>query len=557
MPVTNTTDISGNPVCPDEAKTASTLGSCENQSVQGTVVGSTCDSCGDENCTTCVVTSTTTSSETVLNRDACCRTSGCVTEAPSTACSPSFQGTTRACGGHILVKQEPGDACLQHLHSDSSLFIQSDPNEGSELTNSPTVDVPGANGYQVTATGEVLTDTAGDPILSAVPEFTKLWISGVVDRGDNQLLVAKATNATTPLYLKMEGGCFSFATRDEEQLCASVLPETVSAGRLLLIDGTSSCDSQDWCVKELQFGDLAEGDCAELIVTQDADGFSQISARIPSATAGFLRSNPDAPCTYLNGDTLSTAEVTQMQGFLDQMFCETTLPQVTDAFAIERVMACGSRTVSGTPTAGLQPFTLAELFQKLEELRQTDPDLTDDPTDTAGAPLEDGQAYEAVWDATTKTFTYRLAYNEYKVAMTQIAEYTDSAEQVVTPPSVDQQVFGINLATLGHTITTETHATVLFQLDHRDHVDRSTDQSYSYVDVQNERIAWCGSRDFGQNSPTLGEDSTNGTSFVTWDVPISNGTISFTMGRFLQTSVTKRMESLVRAHLIGFKSYPL
>lgn len=546
MPISNTDDP-GSPVCPSDAKVFTTPGSCGTSNA-GEVVDTVCGSCGTTNCTDCVILNTIASVDT----NQCYRETGCTTSAPSTACSESFRGTTRACDGHLVVKGSPGDACLQHLHSEKPLFITTDPDYGSKLTNSPQVTVPSANGYQVTVTGDVLTDAAGNPLISSVPAFTKIWVSGVIDRGDDQLLVARATNSTKPLYLKMEGGCFTFASPDEGQLCSSLLPEKETTGRLLMVDTVADCDGEDWCVKELDLG-LEDGLCVHLTAAKDANGNTAITAVAPTATEGFLRTNPDDLCSPLASDTLTDAEITQLTGFINQIFCAPTI-RGDSTVEIDRLIGCITRTVDGVSTEGPGPVTLSELFEQLEALRESDPTLTDQPVEVGGSPLTDGRCYTACWDAASSTFNYLPASTETKVPFQQIAVFSD----VSTTAGDNSTPYGISLAAQGIIVGSETHVTVYFQLDHRDTSSTTAQQSYSYVSVGGTVIAWAGTRDLGQaGSAAFDASDANGQAFTTFDVPISNGTISFLMGRNRQSTSASRLESFIRASIIGLKTIPV
>ena len=546
MPISNTDDP-GSPVCPTDNKVFSTVDPCLVTNPGG-IVPTQC-TCGEPSCTSCVLVTPATG----VNTDQCSRTSGSGTAAPSTACAEAFRGTTRACDGHIVVKASPGDACLQHLHSDRPLFVVSDAERGSQLTDSPTVAVPAANGYQTTVTGQVLTNPGGAPLVAPVPQFTKLWVSGVIDRGADQLLIAQAANGSGAQYLRMQDGIFSFASLEEEQLCAGVLPSKATAGRLLIVDTVPGCAGEEWCVKELDLS-LTDGICVNLTASLDANGNTAIGFTEPPKTPGFLRTDPDANCTPVNGDELSDADTTQFIGFIRQAFCDPTLP--TSTVDITRVIGCGTRTAGEAVTTGAMSYTIKELFEALEDLRKTDPALAD-PTDNAGLPLVDGLCYDACWDVATKGFKYRLAYSEQKTAWIQVgSDYTNTTTTSVN----DEETYGISLNAYGVVTGSNTHATVLFQLDQSGTGKHEVGyEQYTFVKVGGQMIAWAGHRaEMGTGLVFNAQDTGGATAFVTYDIPITSGAVSFILGRVNEwTSSNARSVSFARAILLGLKTIPV
>lgn len=541
---------SGSPACT----------SCGKYVNPGVVSTSDCSdsSCSDTVCSDCIVTNS--DDGVIQGRDACIRTEGCATTAPSTACNPCFEGTTRECKGHIIVKSNPEDKCLKHLHSEENAFIVSNPTSGSTLETNPEVQVRGANGYQTDANGTVLNDTDGNPLVAEVPQFTKLWISGVVDRDTHKLFVAHPPNSTVPLYLKSENGCFSFASRAEEQLCAEVLPEKVTTGRLLLVDKVSDCEGDDWCVKELDFSHLAASDtdtaCVWMTASRDANGHTNISYATPPTTEGIVRYNPANPCELGVVDTLTTAEVTQFTDIFNQLFCGTP-----DTFCgtstFDGVLACGTRTDNaGIVTTGIQSFTLEELTTEIERIQaenaaanpvDTHPKLEDKVTNTS-----DGVPYIGVWDETDSTFYYRRASTEFILAsQPQVALYDRSGFQ-----AANSQAFSYNLISIGEDNKGWNYAEIFVTLDTRvsQPSSRSDSPTGMFFSVGGVEVAWAGQINRGQQTFQADDDIPNNVNSFSYLVPIVNDSFSITIGNLANTS--GNAEHYGVAKLVGLKSIP-
>ena len=540
MSIVNNSEEGGAPVCPDDV--VSNVGSACSVSNAGQI---TATSCGCSTAPDCGCVLNTAATETILNRDAC-RTPGCTTAAPSTACSECFRGTTRSCEGYIMTKASPGDACLQHLIGDRSRFVVNGP-EGASQTDSPEVAVPSANGYVVKADGGLLTDSSGDPVLDDAPEFTKLWISGVVDRGEDQLLVLNAPNSSESLHLVAKDGCFSLAPENDIALCASVLPDKVAAGRLLVVDRTSSCDGDEWCVKELELP-LEDAECAHLIVTQDANGDTQIGYRVPTMSDGFLRVNPEDPCNPTAGDTLSAGEATQFTGFLDQLFCA---PEFAGTVAVDRVMICGTRTEGVTVTEGAQPVTLAELSAAIDDAKATDPDANTAPVDESDVELVDGLPYAAIYVAASKSFVYRLQGFNRVVGPTAIGDY-----KVSTVGASGSTPFSSSLATLGVVTTIENYADVRFTIDVRARSASTSAEIYGYASVGGSEVGWAGAKSQSQPTFSTGSDVISSENTFTVRVPIVTGSFAFVMGHVYNASTTEN-EIAISATLVGVEYVPV
>ena len=541
-------------VCPDEVKGGCgcpdpgvVVNQCEGECPQD----SGCQSCttqvaqGTTDCSPCSMTGLA-ATEPILNRDACCAR-GTASPCASTACHESFRGTTRTQVGHVLVKAQPGDKCLQHLQADEQAFMIAHPTVGSYLTRSPNVDVPVVQGFKKTVTGSPLLDSAGLPILNDAPEFTDLWISGVINC-ENRLFKLRAPNVTEPIFLVAENGCWRFASSGEKKLCSDILPDQVAAGRLLVVDRVADCEGEEYCVKELNLGTLAT--CAHLTVTSDTDGFTQIGHTLPTAVEGFLRTNPDDLCSPVANDVLTAAEITQLTAFFTQIFCD---PEIADGTTptIERVVACGSRADGSAVTTGPQSFTLQELYDQLQTLVPVDE--TPDIADTNGDALVDGCPYDAVWDDATSKLVYKPAYRSKKVNEDVVGTYARENQTGST-----SETFAVNLASIGVVSDKITHVEILVQLDARVRSNNSnTQQGYVYVEVNGVKLAYAGERDIGQTSFATGSDVMSQTNSIRLFVPVTSGAISFVLGHVWQSSGAAQNEFWAQAKLYALHQFPL
>lgn len=534
MPIVKTPSTSGSQACEP-------MGDCFSD--PGALVeacpkcGETCS--GDSGPCSCVVneaptecspcsTVSDTTAEQVQGKDACCA-KGTASTAASTACHEAFRGTTRVQKGFPLVKSAPGDKCLKHLAADEEAFQVSDPDCGARLTKSPNVDIPIAQGYKRTVTGNLLIDVDGKPVLGDTPEFTDIWISGLKSC-PNRLFRLRAPKVDKPITLVAENGNYRFRSDGEKKLCSDILPDTATEGRLLLLDRVADCEGEEWCPKEFKL-DLEEGTCVLLVATQDEDGFTQLGTVTPSSVAGFLRSNPEAPCSPLNGADLSEGEATQLTGFLDQLACDPELPDIEaegHTTVIDRLMACGTRTFGPEVTIGSQPFSLQELYNALRGL---DPEVGEGtPVSPAGDPLVDGQAYDAVWDATLEKLVYKPAHRTQILAPTLAA----TPYMAVNQNSSNSQAYPVNLATSGINAPFATHVELLFELDARYRSRSSTSEAYVYVEIQGQRLFSVGQVNRGQTSFSSGDEGQGNTGAIRLMVPIVSGAISFTIGHHFQ-----------------------
>lgn len=452
--------------------------------------------------------------------------------------------------GHLLVKQQPGDKCIQHLAAGEQAFIVTDPNTGSRLTKSPEVDIPIAQGYKVTVTGEALLDTSGNPVLGDTPEFNEIWISGIQECGPKRLFKLRAPNVEEPIFLVAQNGCFRFAAESEKEVCSSIMPAKVNAGRLLVIDRVEDCDGQVWCAKELNFG-TDEGVCVNLTATADEDGNMQIGYTVPSSAAGFLRSNPEAPCAPVNGDDLSDAEKTQMTGFLTQIACEPELPEHgASTVEMTRFFACGTRTYGETVTTGVQPFTRKELYEELQ--KEVPAGTVTGPVDINGAALVNGCRYDAVWNDAESRIDYVPAARSRMLNLDVVGTYSAgmTSGNGVTP-------YSVNLATYGITYAKATHVELIFDLDARYRSRDSTAEAYTYIEINGVRYAETGQVDRGQTTFSSADEAQGQSQTVRLMVPIVSGAIAWRMGHVYNSPEVAQNEFWARARLYALHEFPL
>lgn len=539
MPIVGNSDPDnpGSPVCGD-VKT-----SC-NTSPPGVVAGG-CDDCGGSPCGC-----TATVAEPILSRDGCAPL-GSASVAPSTACSECFRGTVPTQRGYVLVKKAPGDKCLQHLSAAEQAFMVSHPDGGSFLTKSPEVDVPIAQGYRQTVTGELLMDESGRPILGDTPEFSELWISGIEECGEKRLFKLKAPNVADPIYLVAQNGCFRFAAEEEKPLCSKILPETATVGRLLLIDKDEECEgATPWCPKELNLG-LDAGACVTLTATQTEGGKTELGYVVPSSVAGFLRSNPGNPCAPVNGDTLSEEELTQLTGFLNQIVCDPDLPAAGEStLEIDRFLACGTRTFGPEVTEGVQSITRKELYDELQ--KEVPEDLITDPVDINGDPLVDGCRYDAVWNAAEERIDYIPAHRSRALNLDVVGTYSAGGTN-----NSGSTPYSINLASYGITYAKATHVELIFDLDVRYRSRASTAEAFVYVEINGNRFAETGQVNRGQTTFSSADEAQGQSQTVRLMVPIISGSIAWVMGHVYNSPEGTDNEFWARARLYALHENPL
>lgn len=227
--------------------------------------------------------------------------------APSGACDEKFRLTTPQQELILVGKNGAGDKCLSHLTNKTGGFVMSRPGGGQFITNSPTENLPVAQGYLIDAYGNPLLNSEGGLILGKHVRFTRLMVSGVELDGDcslgledRRVMSYKAAKSSTRIYLSSKDGYYEWGTLNPDGLCSTKFPDKVLTGRLLVIDTVepaNGCEDVEWCVREFN-ANLDTDGCAILTATQDSEGtkLTKVVRASDAVNGGIVHFNKTTGC---------------------------------------------------------------------------------------------------------------------------------------------------------------------------------------------------------------------------------------------------------------------